>query len=357
MITPIHFTLHINICTCSHRYDQSTYWGRVQHFFDMVDPSLLLVSDEKLKKSLQLLEDFKNNKLVVGSTPTTPTTPTLTTTLTPTLTPTTTVTDKDLWEARRIKEAIIHPDTHEKIPALFRMSAFVPANIPIIAGMLMSPPTILNTAFWQWINQSYNAGFNFSNRSASSPQSTSEIGTAYLSASSISVGTAVGLNELVKRSTSLSPGARGVVKAVVPFVAVASAGVANMLLMRRKEAIDGIDVRDEHGNLVGRSPAAGKICLSQVALTRVILPVPILILPPLVMHFVGKRPLLASNPRLKMLTELLVISGAIWGALPFAIATFPQTMSVETSKLEPRFHEMRTPKGEPIKVLYYNKGV
>lgn len=32
-----------------------------------------------------------------------------------------------------------------------------------------------NTIFWQWVNQSYNAGFNYSNRNASSEQDNSTI--------------------------------------------------------------------------------------------------------------------------------------------------------------------------------------
>ena len=46
-----------------------------------------------------------------------------------------------------------------------QVAAFVPANIPICMGMLMTPPTLGNVLFWQWMNQSYNAGFNYSNRS------------------------------------------------------------------------------------------------------------------------------------------------------------------------------------------------
>jgi hypothetical protein len=53
----------------------------------------------------------------------------------------------------------------QPIPLAFRMCSFVATNVPIIAGMLLAPPTIPNTVFWQWLNQSYNAGYNYSNRS------------------------------------------------------------------------------------------------------------------------------------------------------------------------------------------------
>ena len=44
------------------------------------------------------------------------------------------VTDEALWEARKIKEAILHPDTNEVVPMPFRMSGFVPFGTPIVVG-------------------------------------------------------------------------------------------------------------------------------------------------------------------------------------------------------------------------------
>ena len=40
------------------------------------------------------------------------------------------------------------PDNEEPIMWVARMSAFVPTNIPIVAGMLMTAPTPFNTLFW-----------------------------------------------------------------------------------------------------------------------------------------------------------------------------------------------------------------
>jgi len=55
----------------------------------------------------------------------------------------------------------------ELIPRVFRMSAFLPTNIPIVCGIIMSPPTMKYTAFWQWFNQSYMAGLNYQNKNES----------------------------------------------------------------------------------------------------------------------------------------------------------------------------------------------
>ena len=51
-------------------------------------------------------------------------------------------TDEKLWEARRIKESMLHPQTGQVLPLAFRLAAFVPVNVPICAGMLLSTPTV-----------------------------------------------------------------------------------------------------------------------------------------------------------------------------------------------------------------------
>lgn len=47
-------------------------------------------------------------------------------------------------------------DTGEPVPLPFRMSAFVPTNLIIVAGMLMPNPSTASVLFWQWANQSLN---------------------------------------------------------------------------------------------------------------------------------------------------------------------------------------------------------
>ena len=96
----------------------------------------------KLQESIKLLDDFKSGKRGPN------------------------VSDRQLWEAQKIKQAIIHPDTGEKIFMPFRMSGYVPFNSPILAGLLMPNPTLAGTVFWQWLNQSHNACVNYANRNA-----------------------------------------------------------------------------------------------------------------------------------------------------------------------------------------------
>ena len=46
----------------------------------------------------------------------------------------------------------IHPDYGGFIKWPVRLSSFVPMNMPIAFGMIITDPTPFNTIFWQWVN-------------------------------------------------------------------------------------------------------------------------------------------------------------------------------------------------------------
>uniref|UniRef100_A0A1I8F5J8 COesterase domain-containing protein n=1 Tax=Macrostomum lignano TaxID=282301 RepID=A0A1I8F5J8_9PLAT len=52
---------------------------------------------------------------------------------------------------RKVKDAILHPDTGEKIYRPFRMSGFVPYGTPIVVGLLLPHSRLWHTVFWQWL--------------------------------------------------------------------------------------------------------------------------------------------------------------------------------------------------------------
>ena len=52
---------------------------------------------------------------------------------------------------------------------------------------------------WQWINQSYNAVFNYCNRNTSTESNNADILKAYCSATIVSVGVALAGNKLVAK--------------------------------------------------------------------------------------------------------------------------------------------------------------
>ncbi|XP_022080666.1 sideroflexin-5-like [Acanthaster planci] len=124
------------------RFNQETFRGRYRHFLDVTDPRTLFVSKKQLDDAVKLLDHFKNGTLPEG------------------------ITNKQLWEAQKLKQAVFHPDTEKKIFMPLRMSGVVPFGTIAVVGMLLPNPTLASTLFWQWINQSHNACFNYANRNA-----------------------------------------------------------------------------------------------------------------------------------------------------------------------------------------------
>ncbi|VDM54254.1 unnamed protein product [Angiostrongylus costaricensis] len=133
----------------SPRFPQGTFLGRYLHYLDVIDPTTLLVSDKRLHECVQLLENWQNGDH--------------------------TSTDRELWRAQKIKQAILHPDTGEKVLPPFRMSGFVPFGWITVTGMLLPNPSWPTLLFWQWLNQSHNACVNYANRNATQVQHFSKI--------------------------------------------------------------------------------------------------------------------------------------------------------------------------------------
>lgn len=310
-------------------YDESTYMGRVRNVLDLIDARLLLVSDDELRRSQQLLQDCKAG--VCGAD----------------------VSDAQLWRARRVVDGIIHPVTGEKMLIVGRMSAFVLVNLPVAAGMLIHGPTSIGAAiFWQWMNQSINVVCNYVNRSGATVD-WSGILQSYALATSVSCGLALAAGKMMERSPRLKR--FGI---IVPYCAVISASTANMFFSRMKEWTNGVPVFDEEGNERGLSARAGLEGVVRTVTTRSwIIPMPLLILPPILMQALRGVPLMAACPPLLTFSELLAIAVCLQGALPLVLAMQPSTMKLKASSLEPEFHGLKDSHGREVEFLFANKGL
>ncbi|KAF2749506.1 sideroflexin-5 [Sporormia fimetaria CBS 119925] len=323
------------------QFDLSTYWGRVRHAANISDPRTLLVSSAGLDHAKQLVTAYKTGKIQE-------------------MTP-------ELWQAKKVIDSTIHPDTGEPVFLPFRMSCFVLSNLVVTAGMLTPGLKTAGTLGWQVTNQSLNVAINFSNANKSTPLSTSTIIKSYCLAVSASCGVALGLNALVPRLKSLSPNAKMIAGRLVPFAAVASAGALNVFLMRGEEIRHGIDVypvlteidrmKVERGEMelqsLGKSKKAATIAVGETAVSRVLNSTPIMVLPPLILVKLQKTEWLKQRPRMVLPVNLgLILTTSIF-ALPLALAAFPQRQAVSAQSLEPEFHG----RGGKNGLVEFNRGI
>ncbi|GAM28917.1 hypothetical protein SAMD00019534_120930 [Acytostelium subglobosum LB1] len=317
----------------SGKYDNKTFWGRFQNFRDVTDPRSMFITDAELQSSVDLIDRFKQGKIDPVSN------------------------GEALWRAKKVMDATIHPDTGKSIPLPFRMCSFLPINVVICAGLILPNASVGTTIFWQWINQSYNIALNHSNRNASNTMSNQQVLTAYSTAVAISCSLAVGLGHVVNKLKIPNAAIHSGLKTLVPFTAVTSAGVANVLVMRGNEMKDGIDVKDKYGDVHGKSKVAGKLAVYKVAFSRAVTSFPALILPNIVMSFVEKLSFVQRYPKVKMPINLAVIAAIFNSSLPAAIAMFPQESTIDAGDLEPEFRGLKDRDGQPIQEYIYNKGL
>lgn len=312
------------------RYDLNTYWGRVRHCAEIADPSMMFTTDLDLKHSREIISQYRHGKLK-ECTP-------------------------EFWLAKKRLDSTVHPDTGETVLLPFRMSCNVLSNLVVTAGMLTPGLGTVGTLFWQWANQSLNVAVNSANANKSDTMTTRQFLSSYAAAVSASCGVAIGLNKIVPR-LKLSVATKNVLGRLVPFVAVVSAGVANVFLMRKNEIRNGISVHDSDGNEVGKSRRAALLAVGETALSRVVNATPIMVLPPLVMMRLQRSVLKNKSFAVRTAIQLGVIMITGYVALPFALATFPQYQKVDVRNLEPRLWNKKEKSGEPVESLYFNRGI
>jgi hypothetical protein len=109
--------------------------SRFRHFCDVTDPKYFIIPDKEIVEAVDTVMKYKNlaKEHDDGQIE---------------------VTEEE--RANIVKGVrIMNSSTNDVgmvVPKVFRMCGFVPVNIPILCGMLIAPPTMFNTVFFQWAN-------------------------------------------------------------------------------------------------------------------------------------------------------------------------------------------------------------
>ncbi|XP_031246440.1 sideroflexin-2 isoform X3 [Mastomys coucha] len=243
------------------RWDQCSFLGRVKHFFNITDPRTVFASEQELDWAKVVVERSRMGLVPPGTQV------------------------EQLLYAKKLYDSAFHPDTGEKMNVIGRMSFQVPGGMIITGFMLQFYRTMPAVIFWQWVNQSFNALVNYTNRNAASPTSVRQMALSYFTATTTAVATAVGMNMWTKRAPPL-------VGRWVPFAAVAAANCVNIPMMRQQELIQGICVKDRNQNELGHSQRAAAVGITQVVISRITMAAPGMILLPVIMERLERLPLM-----------------------------------------------------------------
>jgi len=156
---------------------------------------------------------------------------------------------------------------------------------------------------------------------------------------------------------NLKGGTMVLANSIINYIAVASAGFLNSYCMRMGEMKRGIKIQDEEGNVMGISKKSAEKAVMQTSLSRLILSAPTFILPGLSMFVLDKLGLIPKSRAPRTVLELVVISLALWTALPVSVSLFPQRGEINANEIEDEFRDRRNAKGQLIEKYYYNKGL
>lgn len=158
----------------------------------------------------------------------------------------------------------------------------MPGGMLITGAMLQWYRTVPAVVFWQFVNQSFNALVNYTNRNANSPTSTSQLGFAYVSATTSALVASLGYKSYLQKR------AHPFFQRYAPFAAVAVANCVNIPLMRQNELKYGIEVEDDNGNVVGKSRMAAVAGITQVVISRITMAAPGMLVLPVIMERLEK---------------------------------------------------------------------
>ncbi|KAM8708080.1 hypothetical protein ACLKA7_015107 [Drosophila subpalustris] len=313
-------------------FDLKTFTGRFQYYAWMTDPRTVLLSSDRLLQAKEMVDKYRKGEQSA---------------------------DLKLEEVHynmKLYNSAFHPDTGELQNFAGRMSFQVPGGMLITGGMLAFYRTVPAVVLWQFLNQSFNAIVNYTNRNANSPTSVTQLGVSYVSATTSALIAAIGCKNYWSKKAS------PILQRYVPFAAVAAANCVNIPMMRQNEIIHGIEVKNANGEVVGQSRLAAIKGISEVVLSRILMAAPGMLVLPVIMNRLEKLP---AYKRIKWINapfQTLMVGCFLCFMVPTACSIFPQQCGLDTSTMrtfESELYEdmVKRTGGAVPKRVYFNKGL
>ncbi|XP_058527565.1 sideroflexin-4 isoform X1 [Ochotona princeps] len=303
--------------------ERQSFVRRFLQWTEILDPTNLVLSVEKIEKSRQLL--FTNGD---ASKPDSA--------------------DCGVQEAWKRSLSTVHPDSGKLIPVLFRPAAFLPLTAPLMFFSMMPARGLKSLVLPQVSFYAYMSAFNIVNGNTSYSHSSLE--SMFVGAGAFVSSAFFGLIPHLARMRY--PLDNLLVKRVLPVVFIAQVSGLNVFASRSFEPVRGIEVMDKEGNVLGQSRRAGKKAVRETALSRAVLFGSSALIPEVFVYFFKRTQVFLKSPQSLWPLKLSCTILAMGLMVPGSLSLFPQVGRIERAKLEEDIQSL-TEEAE----LFYHRGV
>ncbi|XDA88291.1 hypothetical protein R6Z07F_017959 [Ovis aries] len=282
--------------------ERQSFIQRFLQWTELLDPTNLVLSIEKIEKSRQLLltnEDASRGDLE----------------------------DKRIQEAWKRSLSTVHPDNSRLIPGPFRPAALLPFTAPTLFLSMLPVKNLKSMILPQASFYTYSTVFNIVNGNASYDRRAYE--SLLLGAGVIVSSTFLGLfPRLLQVRLSMNS---ILSRDVIPVIILAQLSGMNVIASRSLEPVRGIEVMDKEGNVIGYSRKAGTKAVKDTATSRVVLFGTSAFIPEVFAYFFKRTQFFLQNPwslwTLKLSCTILVMGLMV----PVSFSVFPQIGRVNLS--------------------------
>ncbi|XP_019110101.1 sideroflexin-4 [Larimichthys crocea] len=301
-----------------------SFLSRLQIWVNLLDPTSLLSSDAEIQKAHARLGSVEK------------------------------LNEKD-GHAPVLSLSSVHADSGAALPLIFRPPAFLPISAPLVVASLLPHSRVKPVLFWQFLLQSYSAGFNHANRNSSSEQGQkTSLKQFLLIAGTVSYATCAGalpqifINRLGVRSAPIQTFFRS----ILPIPLSAALALFNVFTVRSEESENGIQVFDSSGNPVGLSKAAAEKAVRETALSRAALFGTTAAVPNLLVFLLQRRRLFQRNALLVAPLRHISVALVLGLMIPVSFSLFPQLGTIKKENVEEEL-QAAVEDGQ----LYYHRGL
>ncbi|XP_020501785.1 sideroflexin-4 [Labrus bergylta] len=306
------------------KHEGQSFVSRLRIWFNLLDPSTLLSSDTEIQKAYALLG--RGEKL-----------------------------NEEDGHALNLSLSSVHADTGDSLPLVFRPPAFLPMLVPLVVASFLPHSGVKPALFWQFMLQSYTAGFNHANRNSSSEQGKkTSLKQLLLLAGTVSYATCAGalpqifINRLGIRSASLQTFFRS----ILPIPLSAALAFFSVSTIRSEESETGIQVFDSKGSPVGLSKAAGQKAVRETALSRAALLGSTAAIPNLLVLLLKRTKVFKRNTLLAVPVRHMSVAFVLGLMIPISFSLFPQLGKIRKENVE---EELKAAAVDGQ--LYYHRGL